>query len=322
MNWINKHIVHIAFSITIFGFIIILIFIFAQPFNDCSFKPNSELFGQFGDFIGGFVGSLFSLAGFLLIYETFKLQKTAIDKQKEAIVQQKDISDVDRFENLFFNLLKNYQDVKKEIIAWFSDINSSEIKYDYEVRGLNFFIRSKNELKFLIKIFREKRYISYDKIIEQNNDEDDQYNNNSLDSKEEQIEELRIGLKTDFYKISPEEYNRIKQLDIRIQILEISKLFFKQNNYAIANYFNFLLMIVDFVENSKIKKEENTKYIRFIITQMTKFELFLLYYYSISNIELVDSILKKYNFFENLFIEDLIEKEHNGLNDIVLKSRN
>ena len=314
----NKILTNIAIGLIIFGSFTIIYFIFAHPFNN----PNSLLFSQFGDFIGGFVGSLFSLAGFLLIYETFKLQKIAIDKQTEAIAQQKDISDIDRFENLFFNLLKNYQEVKKEIIAWFNDINTSEIKYNYEVKGLEFFIGSKNELKFLIKIFRERRYISYDKLIEQNNDEDDQSDNNGLYSKEEQIEELRMGLKIDFYKISPEDYNRIKQLEVRIQIVEISKLFFKKNNYAIANYFNFLFMIVDFVENSKIKKEENTKYIGFIITQMTKFELFLLYYYLIANNELFESKQYISFLFENLYEEDLLEKEHNNLiNSISLNKR-
>ena len=41
---------------------------------------NLEKSAQFGDYIGGFVGSLFSLSGFIFLYLTFKEQRDTFKK--------------------------------------------------------------------------------------------------------------------------------------------------------------------------------------------------------------------------------------------------
>lgn len=52
--------------------------------------------GQLGDFIGGIVGTIFSLSGFFLLYLTFKNQRESFEKE--------------RFENRFFELIKFHRE--------------------------------------------------------------------------------------------------------------------------------------------------------------------------------------------------------------------
>ena len=63
---IKDYVEAIAFAFVLFGIIVILFFLLSSPFNDGSFNRNAELFGQYGDFIGGFIGTVFTLPGFYL----------------------------------------------------------------------------------------------------------------------------------------------------------------------------------------------------------------------------------------------------------------
>ena len=72
-KWISDNLVNIAMVISCIGFLMIILFALIKPFNGWG-EVNSELFGRYGDFIGGTVGSIFSLAAFYLVYVTFKSQ--------------------------------------------------------------------------------------------------------------------------------------------------------------------------------------------------------------------------------------------------------
>lgn len=91
----------LAFLLILLGFSCIVYFSFSDAFNDWSFVLNSNLAAQYGTFIGGFVGSLFSLAGVLLLFETLNSQKFAFQRQQ--------------FENSFFHLLSIYRENVSEM---------------------------------------------------------------------------------------------------------------------------------------------------------------------------------------------------------------
>lgn len=57
---------------------------------------DSELFGQYGDFVGGVLGTVFALFSIILVVWTFR--------------KQHEISTIQRFNDLFFELLKIYQE--------------------------------------------------------------------------------------------------------------------------------------------------------------------------------------------------------------------
>lgn len=62
---------------------------------------NLEKSGQFGDYVGGFVGTLFSLSGFIFLYLTLREQRSAFKKE--------------RFENHFFELIKLHKENINEL---------------------------------------------------------------------------------------------------------------------------------------------------------------------------------------------------------------
>lgn len=105
-------------------------------FNDgWKFWGNGEISieksGQFGDYIGGFIGTIFSLSGFIFLYITFKEQR--LNFQKE------------RFESKYFELLKLHRE------------NLSELEYSKFDKNKNEILTSSNR-----KVFR----IIYDEFIE------------------------------------------------------------------------------------------------------------------------------------------------------------
>lgn len=59
--------------------------------------------GQFGDFVGGVIGTIFSGAGFYFLYVTLMEQRKVGESQKEAFEKE-------RFESKFYDLIKLYRD--------------------------------------------------------------------------------------------------------------------------------------------------------------------------------------------------------------------
>ena len=76
----------------IVAFVIGILFFIHQNY-DCSLPLATDVFGQYGDFIGGFIGTLLSV---VLLYYTLKSQiestksqiKSAIDNSKVYVSQQ------------------------------------------------------------------------------------------------------------------------------------------------------------------------------------------------------------------------------------------
>lgn len=70
-----------GFALAAIGIVLIVIFSFSKAFNDGSGELNPGLANNFGGFIGGLVGPIFSLAGFLLLYETIVAQRVSFEIQ-------------------------------------------------------------------------------------------------------------------------------------------------------------------------------------------------------------------------------------------------
>ena len=65
-----------------------------------------EVTGQFGDFFGGVVGSLWALAGVLLYFSALKLQQEQLLEQKKDIKLNERLISQQQFESTFFGLLQ------------------------------------------------------------------------------------------------------------------------------------------------------------------------------------------------------------------------
>lgn len=89
----------ISILLTLAGVIVTVYFLYGLSFEYTVYgnKPiEIDKTGQVGDFIGGFVGTVFSLAGFIVLLLTLKSQT------KSAYIEQ--------FESKFFELLKLHRD--------------------------------------------------------------------------------------------------------------------------------------------------------------------------------------------------------------------
>ena len=103
------------------------------------FQINSEKISHFGDFVGGVIGSIWSLAGVLLFYvalteqrkdieinrdalnaqvealkqqvKEFELQRTELEETRNVFKEQSTTLQIQRFENTFFQLLSLYHEL-------------------------------------------------------------------------------------------------------------------------------------------------------------------------------------------------------------------
>jgi hypothetical protein len=125
--------------IGLFLFIVgIVVFLYKESIG-FSTKVDSNKVAQFGDFIGGVVGSLWSLAGVILFYvalteqrkdieinrdtlnaqvsalnkqiEEFELQRVELSETRKVFKEQSETLKIQRFENTFFQLLNLHHEL-------------------------------------------------------------------------------------------------------------------------------------------------------------------------------------------------------------------
>jgi uncharacterized membrane protein len=99
----SKKYYSIAWALVIIGTVIAIGYLISLWANGWRFwgSIDIEKTGAFGDYIGGFVGTIFSLAGFIFLYLTLKEQRIAFQKE--------------RFENHFFELIKLHRENINEL---------------------------------------------------------------------------------------------------------------------------------------------------------------------------------------------------------------
>jgi hypothetical protein len=90
-----------------------------------------EKSGQFGDYVGGFIGTLFSLAGFIFLFLNLKEQREAFRKE--------------RFETIFFDLLKIHRE------------NVDSLRYELTEGGSNRSVNGREVIQHIVQDVLECR---------------------------------------------------------------------------------------------------------------------------------------------------------------------
>lgn len=328
-KFLKKYTIQISILFMIIGLCIIIISIIIHPFNDWSFVVDPELSGQFGSFIGGIVGPLFSLVAALLLYNTLVTQRKTLKQQKKS-------SKIERFESTFFNLSSTQQEIRNTIKTYVFTLNEDMSIKRYNADGREFFAYSKVELSYLWKSINSDSYLgvynsqtadSFNNNLEELNNpysvnytipDDFEYKKSQLIT----IEKLKYA--NHFYDVSKEIWSEAQDKDIVDRIKLTYGLFFQKYHYAIGHYYRHLYHIIDFTKQFGQSYDSSSqialKYIDFIQAQMSSYEMMLLFYNAISFPKLL-ALLIEFNFLENLAIEDLISEEHNCINGVNLKSR-
>lgn len=113
-NWFDKLLMKKRFYIIIITLLFVGMFAYIFKWQhiihwfDNEYVVNHELLGTYGDFIGGVLGTIFALISILILIRTFNQQRAVTEKNKEQIENQ-------RFNDLFFELLRLYQSEISEL---------------------------------------------------------------------------------------------------------------------------------------------------------------------------------------------------------------
>ncbi len=155
------------------SFLIILFFLIKISFNGFWIWGGNLAFaetGQFGDFVGGVIGTIFSGAAFYFLYIT-------LVEQRSASISQLNSFERERLESRFFELIKmhreNVSEFKFNAVKHIANENSMQIeKKEYEGKAVfniifKQFVICRNELE---PFFRMKRVyeIPYKKKLAEN----------------------------------------------------------------------------------------------------------------------------------------------------------
>lgn len=124
-NWLDRLLLKKWFYIIVtFLFISVFAYVFKwQHFCylfDDRYIVDNELLGAYGDFVGGVLGTIFTLISILILIRTFNQQRLVTEKNKEQIENQ-------RFNDLFFELLRLYQTETSELCGQTERKNGNNI---------------------------------------------------------------------------------------------------------------------------------------------------------------------------------------------------
>lgn len=123
----QKHYAVFSISVLIIG-LTIMVFM-ANGFLNPNYKLEPSHLGAFGDFIGGFLGTILTIIATVYIYKTYHSQKKELILQKQLGAQQ--LSDTSFFKMLNVHReLKNGLKYKNILII----VNKNQQFYDFEIK--------------------------------------------------------------------------------------------------------------------------------------------------------------------------------------------
>lgn len=308
----------------------ILSFMCIPAFNDWSWHADSDLLSDYGDFIGGFVGAIFSLAGFCLISLTLNAQQKEINTQKKAYERES-------FESTFFNLLNVQQNITNDLKAYFWRPNVGTDRLitieKYSVRGREFFSIAVKERKLIKRSLSSKEYLGIyeepkDHEVEGwlvNIEEQSRMEPNPSDYLDKEVRKLhrrsQLQLINLIYGIDEEKWKNGRAKTGVDRVKFVYELFFDKYRYVVGHYFRNLYHVVKFVddyEKSQCTKAESgeqaqqeirdrcNRYAGFIQAQMSSYELALLHDDSVIFSKMRE-LVEKYHLIENCSSGDLID---------------
>ena len=286
------------------SFFVVIITIGAFHFND-SFDLSTHLatdkLGHFGDFIGGFLGTILTIIATIYVYKTFHSQKKELRSQKKELKLQRQLVAQQQFESTFFNMLNVHRELKNNFK--YSRPNFGRGLEPTEKFGLD-----------VIKMIRERYWRIYTDVNNTYNGEPNMY------SKSHEIEQNLIKFKKDDLKL---ELSKI--------IISYKVLFHQYQNF-LSHYCRNVFHILKFIrENEKNETLGNDKmkyknYANIFQSQLNVDEQFILFYNFIhfnketeNEIFWTINLVNHFKFLENIGIGNLLIKKHELFYDFEIK---
>lgn len=98
---------------------------------DSKYSADTNILGTYGDFVGGVLGTIFTLISVLLVIRTFKEQQNVSNQNNEQL-------EVQRFNDLFFELLRLYQSEVNKLCGQLKNISKAENKETIEFDDIKY----------------------------------------------------------------------------------------------------------------------------------------------------------------------------------------
>lgn len=254
-------------------------FAFSDAFNDGSFVVNASLSAQYGTLVGGLVGSIFSLSGVLLLFETLNSQKYAFQRQQ--------------FENSFFNLLSIYRENVREMEHTPCECDAKPIS------GRRVFIELRKQFGEIYKKVKEISETNHSGLTE----------NQQVDIA---FTILLFGIGESTKEVVDKALSKYNCKDTTDEIIRE----FAFNNAAeggydghqsrLGHYFRHLFQFVEFVDKAPyLNDQEKKQFIKIIRAQMSTFELAIFFINSLSTYgkpwsDGYKNLIEKYELIKNI----------------------
>jgi len=263
----------LAIVFIVIGIVAIIIVFLSSSFSEF-FDDETRSINEYSELIGGFVGSLWALAGVLLFYASLASQQKDIEEQRNLLVRQidevvkqtvefrkqYDIQSKQQYENTYFQLLKFHNDIITSIILEINDLD---------------FVTGTNKIR---QITGRKSFVEYYDIYKR-------FFNTQLEIL--MSGELSISI---IQKIVDNSYRQ----------------FYDEYQADLGHYFRNLYNILYFVDN--LEDDEKSKfYLELLHAQLSNYELALLYFHCActSNSEF-KILLEKYEILSTLPDDEII----------------
>ncbi len=239
---------------------------------------SSDTLGALGEYIGGVVGSIWSLASIVLFYETLRFQRSELKLQRDELRSQRN----EIMEQTNQYILQNQTLLTRRLEGTFFQIVSlhnsivSSLKLDAVDHP-----HYKNLEKTISGRYCFYHYYKHFKTI---------YNEN-----------------VDLTGIAGNNTDEIKEL-----INESFKSFYSEYQEDIGHYLRNILNLLLFVDNSKLINKKF--YYNIVRSLLSNYELLILFYYCISDYGLkMKNLAEQYSLFSMIPVNEIIDKRHMDL---------
>ncbi len=358
-NWIELLLKIVAISSLSIGLIILAFFTFflCNNFIIASTLEQGEIIensGNIGDFFGGVIGSFWALTGVFLLYLTLNMQKEELVNQRTELQNTREVFEIQKFENTFFNLLQNQKHLLSELKIEAPVIDRDFGKFDVQIKlhtGTNALIECRSQLATVFDILSNPNstmcdqsdfqhqlanllmeYVHFEQKKTNVNLEVDIENAAFIDEANALLQSFKRAYYTDFFNIHEKDIKIFSQIDSKTKCELAYGIFFEKYGPTIGHYFRNFYHILKFLDKidplvkpdakdqneSLIATTDFIQYAQFIQAQMSSSEL-LMVFYNASCFTKVLQLINRYGLLENLSSNLLIDEDHNGAFGITLK---
>lgn len=137
-KYINFLVEHIYEAIAIIILLVGIVFFTLHRDYDCSVPIDGGLWGQYGDYVGGLVGTLLAYISIKLLNKNLQEQIKANKELRTSNEDSRKIAALQQFDSSFSTLVDMYRDcqndVKKLDKKWAKDFTSKSKDYDQRVK--------------------------------------------------------------------------------------------------------------------------------------------------------------------------------------------